>query len=40
VGGMPGNEEASADRSARGQGQGGGDTLFFESERRHVVVSE
>jgi len=40
VGGMPGNEEASADLIARGHGQSGGQTLFLESKRRLVVVSE
>jgi hypothetical protein len=33
VGGMPGDEKATADRCARGEGQGRGDPLFFESER-------
>jgi hypothetical protein len=33
VGGVTGDEKASADRGARGKGQGGRDPLFFESER-------
>jgi hypothetical protein len=33
VGGVPGDKEATADRGARSEGEGGGDPLFLESER-------